>query len=243
MCDSNVRILFILVYQSLPRIEEEGCDFSTAPIYTWLTTGIARCTAVLEATMLPASTDIDISSFSDNPTTQTNHSGSSTTQAPQQHHSAPILLVNNLQAAVSIVAGAIGSTNSSSVALQDAGLRGAMDILQAALLLRATRHPALQQPALVNNPPTGSAMLNMLLLQVCLYLDNRLENLFESEVVLHKRWTEAKDVPANLLRIGSTNTGSGMSKITANLVRNASMNAGSSNISARGVNAALNRAG
>ncbi|VUZ46532.1 unnamed protein product, partial [Hymenolepis diminuta] len=228
------------VYQSLPRIEEEGCDFSTAPIYTWLTTGLARCTAVLEATMLPASTDIDISSFSDDPTTQTDHLRSSTTQAPQQHHSAPILLVNNLQAAVSIVAGAIGSTKS--VALQDAGLRGAMDILQAALLLRATRHPALQQPALVNNPPTGSAMLNMLLLQVCLYLGNRLENLFESEVVLHKRWTETKDVPANLLRIGSTNAGSGMSKITASLVRNASVNIGSSNISARGANATLSRA-
>ncbi|VDO08910.1 unnamed protein product [Rodentolepis nana] len=229
-------------YQSLPRIEEEGCDFSPAPIYTWLTTGLARCTAVLEATMLPVSIDIDNSSSSDDPTTPTDYSSLSTTQAPQQHHSAPILLVNNLQAAVSIVAGAIGCSNSSSVALQDAGLRGAMDMFQAVLLLRATKHPALQQPALVNNPPTGSAILNMLLLQVCLYLENRLENLFESEVILHKRWTETKNAPANLLRISSTNTGSGVSKITAGLVRNASMNNDRSSASFRNANSVLNRA-
>nr|CDS34166.1 huntingtin [Hymenolepis microstoma] len=230
------------VYQSLPRVEEEGCDFSTAPIYTWLTAGLARCTAVLEATMLPVSIDIDTSSSTDDPTTLTDHSGLSTTQAPQQHHSAPILLANNLQAAVSIVAGAIGCSNSSSVALQDAGLHGAMDIFQAVLLLRATKHPALQQPALVNNPPTGSAILNMLLLQVCLYLENRLENLFESEVVLSKRWTDSKNAPANLLRIGSTNTGSGVSKITAGLVRNASTNTDRSNASSRSANSILNRA-
>ncbi|KAM7533054.1 hypothetical protein Aperf_G00000124107 [Anoplocephala perfoliata] len=231
------------VYQSLPRIEEENCGFSAAPIYIWLTTGLARCTAVLEATMLPLSIDLDIPSavLSDDPNAPIDLSSISTTVAPQQHHSAPILLANNLQAAVSVVAGAIGGSNSSSVGLQDAGLRGAMDIFQAALLLRATKHPALQQPVLANNPPTGSALLNMLLLQVCLYLDNQLENLFESEAILLKRWTTAKTASTNLLRIGSGNAGDGVSKITAGLTRAATINTGNSNTSARSAKSALNR--
>lgn len=86
------------------------------------------------------------------------------TVAPQQHYSAPILLTANLQAAVSVATAAMGPT--AAVPLQDAGLRAAMDLLQAALLLRATRHPALQQPTLLANPPTGSALLNSLLMQV-----------------------------------------------------------------------------
>lgn len=181
--------------------------------------------------MLPASVDLDIPSavLSDDPNTLVDPSSISTTVAPQQHHSAPILLVNNLQAAVSAVAGAITGSNSP-VALQDAGLRGAMDIFQAVLLLRATRHPALQQPVLTKNPPTGSALLNMLLLQVCFYLDNQLANLFESKPPLLKRWMTAKTTPTNLLWIGSGNSGSG-------LTRAAPFHAGSSNTSP------LNRSG
>lgn len=90
-----------------------------------------------------------------------------TTIAPQQHHSAPILLPYNLQAATMAIAVALESVEAP-VTLQDASLRGAVDLFQAALLLRSTRHPALQQPALVANRPTGSALLNLLLVQVSL---------------------------------------------------------------------------
>ncbi|VDK22231.1 unnamed protein product [Taenia asiatica] len=218
------------VYQNLPLIEE-GFE---APIYVWLTTGLARCTAVLEATMLPATEFGATPPIA--PTTEAEEGAEgAATVAPQQHHSAPILLTANLQAAVSVATAAIGST--AAVPLQDAGLRAAMDLLQAALLLRATRHPALQQPALLGNPPTGSALLNSLLIQVCLYLDNRLDNLFESEATLEKRWLTAKDTGFSSLRITGGSGGSGVSKITAGLVRTASASASSS----RSVNSALNR--
>ncbi|CDS43612.1 huntingtin [Echinococcus multilocularis] len=216
------------VYQNLPRIEE-GFE---APIYIWLTTGLARCTAVLEATMLPGTEFGAIPPTASSTEAEEGTDGAATA-APQQHHSAPILLTANLQAAVSVATAAMGST--AAVPLQDAGLRAAMDLLQAALLLRATRHPALQQPTLLANPPTGSLLLNSLLIQVCLYLDSRLDNLFESEATLEKRWSTTKDSGFASLRIAGSGGSSGVAKITAGLVRTAST-------SGRGVNSALNRA-
>ncbi|VDM22904.1 unnamed protein product [Hydatigera taeniaeformis] len=216
------------VYQNLPLIEE-GFE---APIYVWLTTGLARCTAVLEATMLPA-TEFDATP-SLLPNMEAEGLEEATTVAPQQHHSAPILLNSNLQAAVSVTTVALEST--AAVPLQDAGLRAAMDLLQAALLLRATRHPALQQPTLLANPPTGSPLLNSLLIQVCHYLDSRLDNLFESDATLEKRWLLAKDTGVGPLRIAGN---SGVSIITAGLVRSASNSVSSS----RNISSTLNRAG
>ncbi|KAL5106555.1 Huntingtin [Taenia crassiceps] len=218
------------VYQNLPLIEE-GFE---APIYVWLTMGLARCTAVLEATMLPTTEFGAAPAIA--PTTEAEEGmEGAATIAPQQHHSAPILLTANLQAAVSVAAAALGPT--AAVPLQDAGLRAVMDLLQAALLLRATRHPALQQPTLLANPPTGSALLNSLLIQVCLYLDNQLDNLFESEATLEKRWLTAKDIGFGSLRITGSSGGGGVSKITAGLVRTASASASSN----RSANSALNR--
>lgn len=119
--------------------------------------------------MLPVTTGTDESMFSASSTNSDQESDSpsdQTTIAPQQHHSAPILLASNLQAAVTAAANALSDASATSVGLQDAGLRAAVDLMQAAFLVKATRHPALQQPTLLANPPTGSAMLNLLLVQV-----------------------------------------------------------------------------
>ncbi len=145
-------MVFVPVVHSLPSIDE-GFE---APIYLWLVTGLARCTAVLEATLISSNATTpsqDRSSTADN----------TTAAAPQQHQSAPILLAVNLEPAVSCALGALQSPHA---ALQDAGLRAAMDLFQAALLLKATRHPAMQQPQLVANQPTGSPLINDLLIKV-----------------------------------------------------------------------------
>lgn len=92
--------------------------------------------------------------------------------------------------------------------------------------------------------------------KVCLYLDNRLDNLFEADSVLQKRWRAAKTASSNSLRLisGGGNTGSSLNvaKITAGLVRSSSTSFSASssssaalisNASARSITSALNRAG
>ncbi|VDD82356.1 unnamed protein product [Mesocestoides corti] len=136
------------VSHSLPPIGE-GFE---APIYIWLTSGLARCTAVLEATLLSSSAYAS-----------TVGGGGRLEAAPQQHHSAPILLSSNLEPAVSH---AMAALQSPLIALQDAGLRAAMDLFQASLILKATGHPAMLQPQLLANQPTGSGLINELLVKV-----------------------------------------------------------------------------
>ncbi|KAL7057415.1 hypothetical protein AAHC03_019339 [Spirometra sp. Aus1] len=147
-------------------------DQFEAPIYIWLTIGLARCTAVLEATLLPLSGAADATAATD-PLSQ----HPPPPLAPQQHQSAPILLPGNLGPAVSLASAALQST--CLPPLQDAGLVAALDLLQSAVLLRNTRHPAMRQPRLLTNHPTGSPMLNDLLVKVCHYLETRIVYLFE----------------------------------------------------------------
>lgn len=129
-----------------------------APIHIWLTLGLARCTAVLETTMLSLSPNpVDLAGPS------TSEGG---TVAPQQHHSAPILLPENLEPSVSAILAAL---QSSLTPLQDAGLQAACELFQAACLLKATQHPAMQQPHLLTHPPTCSPLLNNLLITVNIY--------------------------------------------------------------------------
>uniref|UniRef100_A0A0X3NWT4 Huntingtin n=2 Tax=Schistocephalus solidus TaxID=70667 RepID=A0A0X3NWT4_SCHSO len=147
-------------------------DQFEAPIYIWLTIGLARCTAVLEATLLPLSGAADA-------TTAADPLQPPPPLAPQQHQSAPILLPGNLSPAVSLASAALETT--CLPPLQDAGLVAALDLLQSAVLLRNTRHPAMRQPRLLTNHPTGSPMLNDLLVKVCHYLETRIAYLFEPQ--------------------------------------------------------------
>uniref|UniRef100_A0A5K3F9L1 Non-specific serine/threonine protein kinase n=6 Tax=Mesocestoides corti TaxID=53468 RepID=A0A5K3F9L1_MESCO len=186
------------VSHSLPPIGE-GFE---APIYIWLTSGLARCTAVLEATLLSSSAYAS-----------TVGGGGRLEAAPQQHHSAPILLSSNLEPAVSH---AMAALQSPLIALQDAGLRAAMDLFQASLILKATGHPAMLQPQLLANQPTGSGLINELLVKVCSYLDNRLRSLFGSDA------TSSNPPPSTTrfsLPSGSSNA---FLKLTSSFSRNTS---------------------